>query len=217
VITVDGPAASGKSALGIALAQALGYQFLDTGAIYRGFTWLALRERVDVEDEAALAFLARRCPPRLQAKGSELQVYFDGVDVTPYLRDAQVEANVSRVSRHPLLRAALREIQRALVERGRIVMAGRDIGSAIAPDAGVKIYLDASPETRRRRRGLQAQTAGDDTPASAQESVAERDRIDSTRAASPLAVPEGAFVIHTDDLTLEQVREAALRCIQSAA
>lgn len=209
VITIDGPAAAGKSALGLALAEALGYQFLDTGGLYRALTWLALREGVDVHDETALARLAVDHPLLLAPEGRELRVHLDGSDVTPRLRDERVEANVSYVSRHPRVREALRAVQRRLVDRGRIVMAGRDIGTAIAPDAGVRIYLEASEETRRRRRGLQSGRPG----GAAASSLGERDRIDSTRSASPLAVPEGALVINTDRLSLEQVLEAALECI----
>jgi cytidylate kinase len=216
VIAIDGPAASGKTELGLALAAALGYQFLDTGALYRGFTWLALEEGVDPEDERALTALARRNPPELRPSGVELRVQLKGTDVTPLLRLPEVEANVSHVSRHPGVRAALKDVQRNLVERGRIVMAGRDIGTVIAPDARTRIYLHASEDTRRRRRGLQTLSSGDANDAAhAQEHLSRRDTIDSTRSASPLAIPPGACVIDTDDLTIEQVLEAALKCIAS--
>lgn len=216
-IALDGPAASGKTAIGSAVARQLGCGFLDTGAMYRAITWAALERGVDVDDENALAQLARdvdivvkKAPAGSQ---EETAVVIDGDDATPHLRDPAVEANVSVVSRVPAVRQALVRIQREIAHAGPIVMAGRDIGSVVLPDARVKVYLDASPEVRAQRRVDQLRDAGADL--NFEPLVADlnrRDAIDSNRANSPLTAAPGAVIISTDDLSLEEVvrRVAAL-------
>jgi cytidylate kinase len=216
-IAIDGPAASGKSAVGSALAAQFGYRFFDTGAMYRAMTWLALERGVDVRDEAALVRLADAATIAVRESpmgaGEATTVLLDGEDATPHLRDAAVEANVSLVSRVPGVRKALVRIQRELAEGGGVVMAGRDIGSVVLPDAEVKVYLDASREVRARRRAEQMERQG---VAADYEAILtdleQRDRIDSSRATSPLTAAAGAVIITTDALSIEEVvrRIAAL-------
>ena len=209
-IAIDGPAASGKSAVGALVAARLHYRFLDTGAMYRAVTWAALRRGVDVHDGAALATLTDglRIDVRL-GEGEAIEptgVVVDGVDVTPHLREQEVEDNVSLVSRVEGVRAALVRIQRALAAAGRVVMAGRDVGSVVLPDADLKVYLDASREVRARRREEQLRAAGERPDfAALLADLARRDGIDSSRPVSPLTAAPGAVIIETDDLTLEEV------------
>lgn len=185
--------------------------------MYRAVTWLALRRNIDVHDEAALAQLvegagieAREAPV---GAAEATVVVLDGKDATPHLRDADVEANVSLVSRVAGVRAALVRIQRDLAKGGGMVMAGRDIGSVVLPDADLKVYLDASREVRARRRAEQLRGQG--VGASVEDlmmDLARRDRIDSTREASPLTAAAEAVIINTDGLSIEEVvrRIAAL-------
>ena len=216
-IAIDGPAASGKTAIGSAVARELGFRFLDTGAMYRAITWAALERGIDLHDEATLALLAnnvvvevREAPEgSLEATG----VTLDGADATSHLRDADVDANVSFVSRVSEVRKALVRIQREIAHGGSIVMVGRDIGSVVLPEARVKVYLDASPDVRARRRADQIRSAGVETdfdPLVAD--LKRRDAIDAGRATSPLTAAPGAVIINTDDLSLEEVvrRVAAL-------
>ena len=209
-IAIDGPAASGKSAVGSALAAEFGYRFFDTGAMYRAMTWLALERGIDVRNEDALVRLAESAAITVRESpigaGEATTVVLDGVDATPHLRDAAVEANVSLVSRVPGVRHALVRIQRELAAEGGVVMAGRDIGSVVLPDADVKVYLDATAAVRagRRYEQMQRQGVGEDYDALLAE-LEERDRVDSSRAASPLTAAEGAVIINTDTLSIEEV------------
>ncbi len=209
-IAIDGPAASGKSVVGVRVASELAYRFVDTGAMYRAMTWLALRRDIDVHDAAALGALAGAA--RLEVRdsapdaGEPTIVITDGDDATPHLRDAAVDANVSFVSRVPAVRAALVSIQRELAAAGRIVMAGRDIGTVVLPDAELKIYLDASVAVRAARRAEQLRAAGIAADLAAIEAeLARRDAIDSTRDASPLTAASDAVIIHTDGMGVSEV------------
>lgn len=178
--------------------------------MYRAVTWLALRRGIEPEDAPALARLAERAEISVRdAHDNAIEptaVLLDGEDATPHLRDADVEANVSLVSRVPAVRAALVRVQRALAGEGRVVMAGRDIGSVVLPDADLKIYLDASREVRARRRALQMREAGLEPDFDAlMDDLARRDGIDSSRATSPLTAAAGAVMIDTDGLTVQEV------------
>lgn len=209
-IAIDGPAASGKSVVGAQVADALGYRFFDTGAMYRGIAWLALRRGVDVNDAAALAALAESVAvtirEALPGAAEPTIVLLDGADATPHLREAAVEAAVSLVSRVPRVRAALVRIQRDLARDGGVVMAGRDIGTVVLPHAGVKVYLDASRDVRARRRARQMREAGLHPEIDALVAdLARRDAIDSTRETSPLTAAPDAVIINTDGLTVEEV------------
>jgi cytidylate kinase len=211
-IAIDGPSASGKSSVGYLVAERLDYLFLDTGATYRALTWLALQRGVQLEDEESLGRLAAqvnmKLGPPAAACGERCTIWVDGEDVTAVLRRPEVEAGVSLVSRVPQVRQAMVAFQRRLAGRRRVVMAGRDIGTVVLPNADLKVYLDASLEERARRRQEQMATLG---RASSQSDIGSeilrRDAIDSGREASPLRAAEDAIVINTDGLSQAQVVE----------
>jgi len=214
IIAIDGPAASGKSTVGARLAQALGYLYFDSGVMYRAVTWLALQRGLDLQDEAAVTALAQEAqidvrPPSV-ADGRACDVRADGQDITWEARRPEVDSNVSLLSAYPGVRAALGAQQRRVGLRGRVVMVGRDIGTVILPEAGLKIYLDASPEQRARRR--YDEIVGRGEPADFDRILAqvlERDRIDSTRAVAPLRPADDAVIINSDGLDAGQVFEQA--------
>jgi cytidylate kinase len=209
------------------VACRLGYFFLDTGAMYRALTWLALQRGLDPEDEEAMARLAAATamevsqpPPKSGGPhGRErCRVRVDGQDATPYLRTPEVEASVSLVSRVAAVRRELVRIQRRLAQRGPTVMAGRDIGTAVLPDADLKVYLDASREERARRRRQQLALGG--TAPSFESVLADlekRDAIDSSRSVSPLRAAADAVIIKTDGLSLEEVVERVLSLVEARA
>lgn len=202
-VAIDGPVASGKTAVGRAVAEMLGWPFLDTGAMYRAVTRSALRLGVDVEDESALAGLAAGMSMSLEAgEDGVYRLWADGEDVTDELRTPEIDRNVSAVSKVPAVRRTLVEQQRAIAAEAPVVMAGRDIGTVVLRDALVKVYLTASIEERARRRTLEDPAADLERTRLALE---RRDAIDSGREDSPLRPAEDAVVIHTDGLDVEEI------------
>lgn len=215
IIAIDGPAASGKSTLGRKLAEHLGYLFFDTGVMYRAVTWQALDQGLDSRNEAAVTRLAENIDidvqPASVGDGRLCDVLIDGRDVTWETRSEAVDANVSIVAAYPGVRLAMRDHQRQIGQRGRVVMVGRDIGTVILPEADLKIYLDASPAERARRRHDELRARGvaadfNDVLAVVQE----RDRIDSTRDMAPLSAAPDAVRLDSDNLTAEQAFHKAL-------
>ena len=214
-IAIDGPVACGKSAVGMIVARRLGYRFLDTGMMYRAFTWLVLVRGVDPEDEAGVAKLAKEVKVEVTATlpGSEEsgRVLVDGEDATAFLVRPDVEAAVSLVSRLPVVREAMVRLQREVSEDGEIVVAGRDIGTVVLPDASLKVYLEASRLERARRRYEQARLRGQEiTLKSVLDELERRDGIDSSRETSPLRAADDAVVLPTDGLNPDQVVERIL-------
>ena len=221
VIAVDGSAASGKSTIGRLLAARLGYAFLDTGVMYRAVTWAALDRSIDLHDARALADLAAsaRMDVDLPEPGSpnESRVKVDGRDVTSELRLAEVEAAVSIVSRVPGVREAMVTLQRQIASRQPMVIAGRDIGTVVLPHADLKVYLDASPEERARRRHQEFLAQERDvTEEIVLEDLRRRDRIDSERAVSPLRPARDAVIVNTDGLSQEEVLERVADLVEAA-
>lgn len=215
IIAIDGPAASGKSTLGLRLAQALHYLFFDTGVMYRAITWLVLDRAIDVHDEAAITALAEKTQieiaPASRADGRACDVIVDGKDITWETRLPEVEMNVSIVSAYRGVRAALSQQQRRIGQRGKVVMVGRDIGTVVLPEADLKIYLDATAEERAKRRFDEIIARGG--IADYHEILAkviERDRIDSTRDVAPLKAADDAIVLDSDKLSADEVFEKAL-------
>ena len=217
-ITIDGPAGAGKSTIGALLAERLGYRFFDTGVLYRAVALAALRRGVAATDAPRLAEIAANLDltfePEHGDDGRRETLRLDGEDVTRALRQPEVNAIVSTVSAHPAVREALLDRQRAEGQAGRIVMVGRDIGTAVLPEANLKIYLDASETERARRRHSEEVERGEvSDEATVLEAVRRRDTLDSQRAVSPLRVPPGAFRLDTDHLSIEDVLRAILTAI----
>jgi cytidylate kinase len=209
-IAVDGSAASGKSTIGRRLASTLGYRFLDTGVMYRAVTHAALAAGIAVEDAVALTSLANRLQLEVSLSSPEgpdnERVYVNGSDVTESLRSSEVEANVSLVSRVAGVRDALVKKQRDIAARQPIVMAGRDIGTVVLPNADIKVYLDASLEERSRRRHEEfSHTGRGATAAEVMDDIRRRDQIDIEREVSPLRPAEDAIVIQTDGRRVEDI------------
>ncbi len=213
VVAVDGTSGSGKSSTSRGVAERLGLRYLDTGAMFRAMTWWLLREGVDVRDEAAVAAVAGR--PRIESGTDPLAptITVDGVDVSVEIRGEEVTAAVSPVSAVPEVRACLLDLQREVIGGGGIVVEGRDIGSVVWPQAEVKVYLSADPDARAARRS--AEQGGADL-ASTQESLLERDRIDSGRATAPLTMADGAVHVDSTHLTLDEVIETIVALAGSA-
>ena len=210
VIAIDGPAAAGKSTVARLLADRLGALLFDTGALYRAVALAALRSGVSAEDEQAVARIAGAGqiairPPSVD-DGRLYDVWLKGEDVTWSVREPEVGAIVSRVAEHPAVRAALLPLQRTMASGGPVVMVGRDIGTVVVPDAGLKIYLDASPEERARRRFREAAARGSKQSfEGVLRETLERDAIDSGRDTAPLRPAVEAVQINTDGVAIDQI------------
>ena len=206
MVAIDGPVASGKTSVGRVAATQLGLRFLDTGIMYRALTWLALRCGKPVDDAESMGRLAENCSMALADNDQAAVILVDGHSLSmDDLTSPEIDRNVSAVAAGSEARLALVKQQRAIAEGGGIVMVGRDIGSVVLPDADVKLYLEASPEERTRRRLRQQQESG--SVIDYQQALADtnrRDRLDSQRADSPLKVPDGAVVIDTEGLDFSQ-------------
>lgn len=218
VIAIDGPAASGKSTLAELLAKTLGFFYFDTGVMYRAATLAALRDLMGVENEEAVTRLTERTcidvQPASRDDGRVMDVLLNGEDVTWQIRSTEVEQHVSKVSAYAGVRQALTEQQRQIGLRGNMVMAGRDIGTVVFPDARIKIYLDASAEERAHRRYCELLARGvDQSYERILSSIIRRDLIDSTRKHAPLKAAADALIINTDCKTIEQVLEESLAFI----
>jgi cytidylate kinase len=219
IIAIDGPAASGKSTIGLRLANTLGYLFFDTGVMYRAVTWLALERGIDMKDEAAVTALAEDAQidvaPASKSDGRLCDVLVEGKDITWEARSRKVDANVSIVAAYPGVRKALSQQQRRIGQRGKVVMVGRDIGTVVLPEADLKIYLDATAEERARRRyeEIVAQGGQPDYQGILKR-VIERDRIDSTRDVAPLRAAEDAVVLDSDQLNADEVFEQVLTLVK---
>jgi cytidylate kinase len=219
IIAIDGPAASGKSTIGLRLANAMNYIFFDTGVMYRAVTWLALERGINVQDESAITTLAEETQidvaPASKSDGRACDVLVNGRDITWETRSRRVDENVSVVAANPGVRKALSQQQRRIGRRGKIVMVGRDIGTVVLPDADLKIYLDATAEERARRRydEIIARNGKANYDAILKR-VIERDRIDSTRDVAPLKAAEDAVVLDSDKLTADEVFEQILALVK---
>jgi len=197
IVAIDGPAGSGKSTVASTLARRLGFRHLDTGAMYRALTWIALRDGVDVTDGAALAELARERPVSFGEDGS---VELDGEDVTTAIREAGIDRLVPAVASHPEVRAVMRERQRALALGGDSVIEGRDIGTVVAPAADVKVFLQAEEDERARRRAADRPGVEAETLAADLRDRDERDAVNTVPAAD-------AVLLDTTELTIDEVVE----------
>ena len=210
IVAIDGPSGAGKGTVARSIAERYGLRHVDTGAMYRAVGWKAQHEGRDLHDEPAVADVAERALFDLGA-----QTVIDGHDVTEAIRTPDIDRAAAIVARHPLVRNALVNLQRRLGADGGIVMEGRDIGSVVFPDADVKVFLDASPEERARRRANDpahalSRVSAADTVARALE---ERDHSDRTRSNSPLTIAEGAHHIDTTNRSIDDVVATVARLI----
>ncbi|CAN5708303.1 (d)CMP kinase [soil metagenome] len=213
IIAIDGPSGAGKGTISRALASRLSYRHVDTGAMYRAIGWKALREGIQLDDEAAVAALSERAVLDVE----DDRVAIDGAEVGHAIRTPEMDRAAAIVARHPAVRRTLVSRQRAVGVPGGVVMEGRDIGTVVFPDADVKIYLDASPEERARRR---ANDPAHRAPAGrilsdVATALAERDKSDFTRAVSPLAVAADAVQIDTTGLSVEAVVDRVMAAVES--
>jgi CMP/dCMP kinase len=218
-IAIDGPAASGKSTLGELLAKRLDYLYFDTGVMYRAVTFEALRRGTRIEDEDAVGKLAEDIRIDLReptiSDGRQFTVTIDGRDATWEIRRPEVDANVSVVSAYAGVREAMTWQQRRIAERGRIIMAGRDIGTVVLPDANLKIYLDASLDERARRRQRERAAQGRQfTFDEIRTEIERRDNIDTTRSVAPLKQAEDAICLDNTGLTIEQTVDQAIEIVR---
>jgi cytidylate kinase len=209
VIAVDGPGGSGKSTVARAVARRLGFRYLDTGAMYRAVTWLALERRLDIENAEALAELVERSVLAVANDPSAPGITVDGVDVSSEIRSRAVTCAVSAVSAVPAVRHHLVEQQRAIIraEPGGIVVEGRDIGTVVVPEAPVKVFLTASTAVRARRRSAEIGEAGDEAVAQTMAELGRRDALDSGRSTSPLIPADDSLVVDSTDLSVDSVVE----------
>jgi cytidylate kinase len=203
IVAIDGPAGSGKSTVAVTLARRLGFRYLDTGAMYRALTWLALREGVSLDDGPALEALARAHPVSFDVNGA---VQIADTDVTDAIRQADIDRLVPGVARHQEVRAVMRERQRALGFEGDAVIEGRDIGTVVAPDAEVKVFLVADEAVRAQRRGAERPDIEADRLAEELRRRDERDAVNTQPA-------EDAVRLDTTELTIEQVVERIERLV----
>ena len=206
VIAIDGPAASGKSSVARALARKLGLVYVNSGAMYRAFTWHVLEKKIDPNDTSAVMALLHGMDFRCGLNGQESTLLIDGIDPEPHLCDPAVNRNVSIIASIPGVREYLVAKQREYAQEHALVMEGRDIGSVVFPETPFKFYVDASPEVRAERRARQG----------LRDEISTRDRQDSSRSASPLVVAGDAQLIDSSHLTVEGVVEKIAGLLERA-
>jgi cytidylate kinase len=210
VIAIDGPAGSGKSTVGRALAERLGLQYLDTGAMYRGVAFAALRRGMDPADAEPVAHLMEH----LELEVGDRSLTVDGVDASIEIRGPEVTRAVSTVAANPAVRAELRSRQREWAKRhGGGVIEGRDIGTVVFPNADLKVYLTASPEVRADRRSKEVADLDYETVA---RDIARRDALDQGREDSPLQEAEGSVLVDTSDRSVDEIVDDILRLLEEA-
>ena len=211
VVAIDGPAGAGKSTVATGVARALGWRYLDTGALYRSIALAALARGVELDDGSALGALARGLDLDLK----DGRVVMDGRDVSTAIRDTEVTEAVSAVAAHPEVREALLERQRQEAAAGEVVIEGRDIGSKVVPEAGVKVFLTASLEERSRRRAADlGLSPGEAAEACLEESIRDRDEADSSREASPFRRASDAITVDSTDRPIDQVVAEIVRLVE---
>jgi len=214
IIAIDGPSGAGKGTVARAIAAKLGYRHVDSGAMYRAVGWKALQEGVPLDDEARVAEMAAHS--RLMV--TDAAVTIDGADVTKAIRTPQIDRAAAAVARLPGVRAVLVERQRAFGQGGGIVMEGRDIGTVVFPHADLKIYLDASPDERARRRAHDpAHSGGPTVVAEVERSLTARDESDRTRTASPLYAADDAVRVDTTGRSIDEVVAEVLSYVERAS
>jgi len=215
IITIDGPAGSGKSTAGRLLGATLGFLYLDSGALYRLVAWHAARVGLDLNDTRALSAFLEGLQPEVAADAQSFTLFLDGEEVSQALREPWVSREASRVAVLPLVRSWVTEKLRHLARNGGVVAEGRDLGTVVFPQAEIKFYLEAALETRAaRRRQEWQQEDSRPSPEEVAAALAERDRRDATRAEAPMRAPHDALVIDTTDLNPQEVVRQCLARIR---
>ena len=216
-VAIDGPAGAGKSTVARTLAQRLGFIYIDTGAMYRAVTLMALRQGIDLRDQDCLSRLAREVSVELLPDGKgTLKVLLNGEDVSEDIRSQEVSNNVSLVAMAPGVRKRLVELQRAMASRGGVVMEGRDIGTVVLPDAPVKVFLTASHRERAKRRREELAAKGKIIDQDQMEKeILNRDRIDSTREADPLTQAADAVMIDSTSYSINEVVDQIMALVSA--
>lgn len=211
IITIDGPTSSGKSSVGLLFSQKIGYQFIDTGRIYRAGSLFILRNGISVENEDRVAEVFSNLDVKFKIIGEKQRLLLGDEDITPYLHSPEVTSIVPIVASNKLAREYSKQLQRKIGNSENTVMTGRDIGSEIFPDAKLKFFITASPEIRAQRRFRQIQKTNPDVKFDeVLTDMVERDRADSTREASPFRKPADAVVIDTTKMTTEETVDKML-------
>jgi len=212
IIAIDGPAGSGKSTVAKLISKTLGIMYLDTGAIYRAVGLAALRDNTELEDEKALVELIRRIRIEIISHEGEQKILLNGEDVTQTIRNEEVGMAASKISKHPLVRKELLELQRSFAEKGDLVAEGRDTATIVFPHADVKVFLTATLEERARRRYKEMRERGIKADfVKVMESIKKRDEQDTKREVAPLRPAPGAIIVDTTNLSPEEVAEVILR------
>ena len=211
IIAIDGPSGAGKGTVASQVAKTLGYRHVDTGAMYRAIAWKALKTKINLDDESAVTQIARQS--RICVLGGVVSI--DDEEITAAIRTTVIDRAAAVIARLPQVRKILVNLQREFGQDGAVVMEGRDIGTVVFPVADVKIYLDASPEERARRRASdQDHTGGTAGQAAVAKAIEARDRSDTTRTVSPLKIAPDAFHLDTTSMRIEAVVDRVMELIQ---
>ncbi|MEE9496577.1 MAG: (d)CMP kinase [Desulfobacterales bacterium] len=216
LITIDGPAGAGKTTVSRALADRLGYRYIDTGAFYRGVAYEVKRQGIDPENEAGLQDLCRRIQLRFESKGKGLRLYSNGVDISDYIRTPDISMLASAVSAKSIVRDYLLEVQRDIGQKKAAVFEGRDMGTVVFPEADVKFFLDASSKTRVLRRYQELDAESTQSLEEVAQDMQQRDTNDSTRSLAPLRPAEDAIRIDSSDLSVKKVVDLMLSHIDKS-
>jgi cytidylate kinase len=209
VVAIDGPAGAGKSTVARGVAERLGFAYLDTGAMYRAATWWALHEGVDLDDPNAVTTVTETMDLDLHDDNGQLEVFVNGHDITTAIRSKEVTLTVHRVSRVPEVRERIVALQRAIGSRKSVVAEGRDIGTVVFPNTACKVYIEAEPGERARRRANDLEATGESVDLEQlEQEIRARDQHDATRTTSPLRPAEDATILDTTDMTAEEAVDA---------
>ncbi len=216
IITIDGPAGAGKTTVAQKVAKRLGYLNIDSGSMYRGLTWKVLKENIDLNNEKELVKTVKETKINLKQVHGKFRVIVDTEDVTDKLRTQEINQNINTIADIPEVREYLLKIQHKLGKKGGIIMEGRDIGTAVFPDADKKFYLDADIKERTRRRSKELILCDEKINLSQlEELIRRRDKKDKNRAVNPLRIPKDAILINTTGLSIEQVVQRILKKIRN--